>query len=445
VVYKTYPIAANTSAYNRRFNITNSADAALVKFDFVFDVCEDANGNPVTPNLYVQYDNPTDKGNYVVTDANGDPVLDLVVGEKYTMWITTYGNTSHDINVVGNCTSALKAQITITDREVVDVTTGEVTLYNNAENYGPLSLYKVGDEVRYGFSARTGIQNVPTSGGAYTRRLFIQQAANTYNQISFEFKYTVADKVAADGTVTSGGSMTTTGAKYYTLDGTEVSDNFTVGTWYKAVLTTNSTFGASVELYPMGYSERPADGQLNMAVTFRNIQATKPEPKIPALVANAANGLTEVSAASAGIETDQKVWKYVKASGSADGETAAQAVYFSNEDGYDYISFDFCFTACNAAGDSSFVNNLPYMSMKGWYPSGNTIATANYLGLTIVEKATGQAPNVTASYTGDLTWGNVEMNKWYTMKCKVTGLSRLHIILWTSTTAEMYITNIKGE
>ena len=259
----------------------------------------------------------------------------------------------------------------------------------------------------------------------------------------------MGEKINAEGVKTDAASFaySNANAKYYDENGNQVT-TLEVGKWYKAVLTPSSgdTIGNLIKIYTMGYYLTPRDGsQTNMAIAFRNIQATKPEPKIPALVANAANGLTEVSAASAGIETDQKVWKYVKASGSADGETAAQAVYFSNEDGYDYISFDFCFTACNAAGDSSFVNNLPYMSMKGWYPSGSTISTANYLGLTIVEKATGQAPNVTASYTGDLTWGNVEMNKWYTMKCKVTNLSRLQIVLWTSTTAEMYITNIKGE
>lgn len=275
VVYKTYPVAANTSAYNRRFNITNSADAALVKFDFVFDVCEDANGNPVTPNLYVQYDNPTDKGNYVVTDQEGNPVLDLVVGTKYTMWITTYGNTTHEINVVGNSSAALKVAVTITSRQVVDVTTGAATLYNNAENYGPLSLYKVGEEVRYGFSARTGIQNVPTSGGAYTRRLHLKLDQTTYTKASFEFMYTVADSIAADGTVTTGGKMVFTNAKYYTMDGTEVTDgNFTVGTWYKAEITNDAGLAASTDFYPMGYAERPADGQLNMAMTFRNLQAS---------------------------------------------------------------------------------------------------------------------------------------------------------------------------
>lgn len=275
VVYKTYPIAANTSAYNRRFNITNSADAALVKFDFVFDVCEDANGNPVTPNLYIQKptSNTNKQGHYIVTDQNGDPVFNLETGVKYTMWITTWGNTSHDICVVGNSTAVLKAQMTITNREVVEVTSGAVTLEPNAATHGPLSLYKVGDEVRYGFSMHTGIQTVPTSGGAYARRLLIKQAASTYNQISFEFKYTEAEIIAADGTVTSGGYMATTGAKYYTLDGTEVSDTFTVGTWYKAVLTSSSTFGASIDLYPMAYKECPADGKLNASVAFRNLQA----------------------------------------------------------------------------------------------------------------------------------------------------------------------------
>ena len=273
IIYQTNAVAANTSAYNRRFNITSPADAKLIRFDFVFDICEDASGNPVTPNLYAFVnENNSKKGHAVVTDQNGNPVFDLSVGTKYTMWITTNGNTAQEIAVVGNSTAALKAKITISNRQVVDVTTGAMTFTPNAATHGPVAMYMVGEELRYGFTLRTGIQNVPTSGGAYTRRLFMNLDQSTYTKASFEFMYTVAEVVAADATVTTGGKMAASGAKYYTMDGVEVTDGkFAVNTWYKAEFVNDAGLNTKTEIYPMEYAEKPDGGQLNAIMAIRNL------------------------------------------------------------------------------------------------------------------------------------------------------------------------------
>ena len=273
IIYQTNAVAANTSAYNRRFNITSPADAKLIRFDFVFDICEDANGNPVTPNLYAFVnENNSKKGHAVVTDQNGNPVFDLTIGTKYTMWITTNGNTAQEICVVGNSTAALKAKITISNRQVVDVTTGAMTFTPNAATHGPVAMYMVGEELRYGFTLRTGIQNVPTTGGAYTRRLFMNLDQSTYTKASFEFMYTVAEVVAADTTVTTGGKMAASGAKYYTMDGVEVTDGkFAVNTWYKAEFVNDAGLPAKTEVYPMAYTEKPDGGQLNAIMAIRNL------------------------------------------------------------------------------------------------------------------------------------------------------------------------------
>ena len=78
------------------------------------------------------------------------------------------------------------------------------------------------------------------------------------------------------------------------------------------------------------------------------------------------------------------------------------------------------------------------------YTVGNRVQSADALGLTIVEKATGNAPADGTLYTGTSTWGNVKMNTWYTMTCKLTDYERLQSVLWGSTSATMYFTNIKG-
>ena len=158
---------------------------------------------------------------------------------------------------------------------------------------------------------------------------------------------------------------------------------------------------------------------------------------------------TEEQKTAAGVDPAQKVQIYTKAAGtSADGEGPA-AVYISNELGYDYITFDFYFAAFNDAVDGAFLGYKPYMAMKAYRTmSGNYedgVQDANSLELTIVDKATGLAPDVTNQYTGTLTWGSVEANTWYTMTCKVTDWAKLNLILWGNTSATVYFTNIKGQ
>ena len=126
---------------------------------------------------------------------------------------------------------------------------------------------------------------------------------------------------------------------------------------------------------------------------------------------------------------------------SADMDNAA-SMYFSNENGYDYITFDF-YIASMPAGQQ---DGKPYMAMKGYNNIVAVSATvsgqsADALGLTIVNKATSEA---NTEYVGTQTWGKVKMNTWYTMTCKVTDWARVGLVLWSSASAEVYITNIQG-
>ncbi len=273
IIYQTNAVAANTSAYNRRFNITSPADAKLIRFDFVFDICEDASGNPVTPNLYVFVNNNTaKKGNFVVTDQNGNPAFNLETGEKYTMWITTYGNTTQEICVVGNSTAALKAKITISNRQVVEVEEGAVTMSPAAATHGALSMYKVGDELRYGFTSIAGV-HITGASHHWTRRIFLNQAADTYKKMTFEFMYTVGEKIStADGTTTQvTDDLMISGAKYYTLDGVEITDRkFNIGQWYKVEISSATAFGSSITVYPMREVNTTADYKLNVITAFRS-------------------------------------------------------------------------------------------------------------------------------------------------------------------------------
>ena len=74
----------------------------------------------------------------------------------------------------------------------------------------------------------------------------------------------------------------------------------------------------------------------------------------------------------------------------------------------------------------------------------DTTQSADGLGLTIVNKSTGEAPSAGHVYAGAETWGNVEMGTWYTVTCKVTDWARVGMVLWSSTSAEVYFTNIQG-
>ena len=154
---------------------------------------------------------------------------------------------------------------------------------------------------------------------------------------------------------------------------------------------------------------------------------------------------TEAEKTAAGVDPAQKVQVYTKTAGvSADLDNPG-SMYFSNENGYDYISFDFYFASMPAGQE----NGLPYVAMKAYNNLVAANATANTqsadgLGLTIVNKATGEAPSAGHVYADAETWGNVELNTWYTMTCKVTDWARVGMVLWSSTSAEMYITNIQG-
>ena len=169
------------------------------------------------------------------------------------------------------------------------------------------------------------------------------------------------------------------------------------------------------------------------------------EPVGPAVVAGTPANLTEADEnqkTAAGVDPAQKMYVYTKTAGeSADLDNAA-SMYFSNENGYDYISFDVYF----ASMPSGQQDSKPYLAMKAYNnlvaaDATETTQTADGLGLTIVNKATGE---LNTEYVGEATWGKVEMNTWYTVTCKVTDWARVGVVLWSSASAEVYFTNVKG-
>ena len=97
---------------------------------------------------------------------------------------------------------------------------------------------------------------------------------------------------------------------------------------------------------------------------------------------------TEAEKTAAGVDPAQKVQVYTKTAGvSADLDNPG-SMYFSNENGYDYISFDFYFASMPAGQE----NGLPYVAMKAYNNLVAANATANTqsadgLGLTIVKHA----------------------------------------------------------
>ena len=168
---------------------------------------------------------------------------------------------------------------------------------------------------------------------------------------------------------------------------------------------------------------------------------------VPTVVVKTEAYLTEADAtlkSSVGIDTAHTMYIYTTAAVSADNDEPA-SMYFSNAHGFDYISFDIYFASMPTGQE----NGLPYVAMKAYNNLVAANATANTqsadgLGLTIVNKATGEAPSAGHVYVDAETWGNVELNTWYTMTCKVTDWARVGMGLWSSTSAEGYFPNIQG-
>ena len=141
----------------------------------------------------------------------------------------------------------------------------------------------------------------------------------------------------------------------------------------------------------------------------------------------------------AGIAAGQKMYIYTKRGGiaadSADNKVPA-AIWFSNEDGYDYISFDFYYAAFSD-------RNGVYMCVEA---SGSSKRADTYmvsdLDLHITYTDTGKAVATTLKDGG--TWFTVDSGRWQTVTCKVKDWPKLHMTLFQATDAVVYITNVQG-
>ncbi len=185
-----------------------------------------------------------------------------------------------------------------------------------------------------------------------------------------------------------------------------------------------------------------ADGTIVYGdVAVDNYNDVKPRPTV--VVRTPAN-LTKADATlktSVGIDEEQTMYVYTKAAGVSANDEDPASMYFSNENGYDYISFDFYFAAMPQGQQSG----NPYIAMKTYRDLIGNYAdnaqSADALGLTIQNKATGE---LNTEYIGSATWGKVEMNTWYTMTCKVTDWAKLNCVLWLGTSATVYVTDVQG-
>ena len=276
-----YAAANSSSAWQRCLTLTNPLDkAAVLTMDFKFLSNTDGDGNAIrasvignTPKIAIT--------NYAIVEKDtGKLVGKCEMGKEYTLFVSADAGATVRVHIDAGHVGTTNFQMVITDRAALEApAAGDVTLTANSLDYGNLATYYVDGEWRYGFTTYTGIQSTGASGHYY-RRLFMKQAADTYSQVSFEFKYDVAQKVATDGTVTEiTDDLMLSGAKYYTMDGVQVTDRtFTVGQWYKVVVTSDTTLGASLDVFPLREQNRVADSyELEITTAFRNFVALEPD------------------------------------------------------------------------------------------------------------------------------------------------------------------------
>ena len=276
-----YAAANNSSAWQRCLTLTNPLnEAAVLTMDFKFLSNTDGDGNAIRASV-AGYTGPTAVTNYAIVEKDtGKLVGKCEMGKEYTLFVSAAAGATVRIHTDMDHVGTTNFQMVITDRAALEApAAGNVTLTANSLSYGNLATYYVDGEWRYGFTTYTGIQSTGASGHYY-RRLFMKQAAGTYSQVSFEFKYDVAQKVATDGTVTEiTDDLMLSGAKYYTMDGVQVTNRtFTVGQWYKVVVTSDTTLGASLDVFPLREQNRVADSyELEITTAFRNFVALEPD------------------------------------------------------------------------------------------------------------------------------------------------------------------------
>lgn len=147
---------------------------------------------------------------------------------------------------------------------------------------------------------------------------------------------------------------------------------------------------------------------------------------------------SEIEKTAVGISADQKMYVYTKPYNVAADPGQLEypaAICFSNEDGYDYISFDFYCKAFNShSADYGY-----YMCLSNG--QGGYIGLGSNLQIT--DAATGYSLGATDK---EGTWFTFTpaSGGWQTITCKVTDLPELYIALFKSTEATLYITNVRG-
>jgi len=423
-----YAAANNSSAWQRCLTLTNPLnEAAVLTMDFKFLSNTDGDGNAIRASV-AGYTGPTAVTNYAIVEKDtGKLVGKCEMGKEYTLFVSAAAGATVRIHTDMDHVGTTNFQMVITDRAALEApAAGDVTLTANSLSYGNLATYYVDGEWRYGFTTYTGIQSTGASGHYY-RRLFMKQAADTYSQVSFEFKYDVAQKVATDGTVTEiTDDLMLSGAKYYTMDGVQVTNRtFTVGQWYKVVVTSDTTLGASLDVFPLREQNRVADSyELEITTAFRNFVALEPDTS-PVTVFEA--DVKNQVALTHDVVDGKHVYTYTTI-----GTVAPSNAGWSRRqglrvpEGTTHFAVNFRYT--KAYGENGTTEIVPTMSV---YKSNLTSNAVTY----IYETATGKMVSSGNANNAALTVGT-----WYTAVVTTEGETSLYMYPCNNSSEKVQVT-----
>lgn len=444
-----------TSPWGRRVKISFPAGQQYVAVEFRYTEAYAADGvTEIAPSLGIYCNNEGAGGSWIsslnIFDSTGARVTGsnnkdgLTVGEWYTLIVGTKEATDYvELWTAHNYTDdAAILTMEFRDRACVaelDLKQADIKFDTPWDDFAnPLVSYVDGN---WCYSIGGSKQSVP----AEHRQLNVTLTNGTVNSISFEFKmngFTNGTSVSLPGGV---GTKTITN-----LDGSAVSE-LQGDTWYKLTAVKDGGFGT--DSFVLGYTGGYANSAgLNMFI--RNIVlAESGAPEEPGeteesiLVAVTPTDLvaaTSEQKTAAGVDPAQKMYAYTKENGTSSNNLDSAAVYFSNEGGYDYITFDFYY----ASMPTGQQGGKPYLNLKAYEfltnSEGNTTMLQDELGLIVVNKTTGEVTNGYPNADPALTWGTVEMATWYTVTMKVTDWSRVNFAIWTSGSGTVYFTNIQG-
>ena len=410
---------------------------------FSIDICDRAIigdvGNGVTVTTPDSYSDPY----AVYNTADGWHYTIFDNGATYNAWQrrtdfggATIGAKSVEFevrinSVSGGCTTVLGT--TATRREFYDIETGEYLGYDNNVTLEAGKWYKV--------VATNGDQGALIAAGEDVRCYPGNPSKDGNVSVSFRnFKVTYPDRVEVSFNLNYEGAtdapatiLVAEGSAYGTLP-TPTREGFSFIGWFTEAECTNKVTETTIvtaehTLY--------AKWDENTAV----------DPILTAVNSSLLKKATDEQKAAAGIAAAQNMYVYTKYVNTSSDNLGDAAVYFSNQEGYNYITFDFYYADMTAG----LQEGRPYLNLKAYKyltdatgESGASMLDSD-LELVVINHRTGEItheyPNV---IDGAHTWGLVDLNTWYTVTVKTADWGRVNFAIWTSGAANVYFTNIYG-